>query len=263
MRHKILQTLAFSLLMAVFCITTLPRQASAFYFQEAETEEAVKEEAKKIEGRANREVKERGRKAGSEAEREARRNGEKAKNAGERVAREGQEAGERVRREGREAGERVEREGQEAGERVRREGQEAGERVRKEGREAGERAERRDSTMKENGRKATEEERAARREEMGERVNPRSIRGSDMTPEQLQSQIADAKIKEMERHEARLARIEEIRGHASTEGNSDVMERVNALISKENKMHEKKLGKLAEMEKRFAQKMEKKMKGSN
>ncbi len=245
MRHKILQSLVFSCVMAAFCLITTPRQASAFFMQEAEVEETAKEEAKKIEGRANREAKsakERGRKAADGAEREARRNGDKARDAA------------------RETGERVKREGQEAGEKVRREGREAGDRAKQEGREMRDKAQsRRDSTV-ERGRKATEEERDARREEMGDRVNPRSIRGSDMTPEQLETQIAEARAKEVARHEARMARIAEIKAHAESAGNDDAIARIGTLVDKENAKHEKKIGKLSEMEKRFASKMEKKLK---
>ena len=70
-------------------------------------------------------------------------------------------------------------------------------------------------------------------------------------------QEESAKAKEMERHASRMQRIEEIQGHASSDQNEEALERVNALIDKENKLHEKKMAKLAEMEKRYLRKMEK------
>ncbi len=263
MRQKILQVLALSLIMAAFMITT-PHQASAFFLQQEEVEEKVEKEVKEVEGRVDKEARsaaERGRKAANEAEREARRSGEKAKEAG----REGRERAQDARREGRERAQEARRDGQERAQEARREGQERAQEARREGRERaedarGEMESRRDSARNERGRRVSEEEREARRDEMGDRVNDRIIRGRDMTPEQLQTQLAEAKQKEIDRHEARMARIEEISGHASAEGNEAAVERAAALMNKEKALHEKKLGKIAEMEKRYARKLEKQVK---
>ena len=44
MRHKILQTLAFACMLAALTLTMMPRQSSAFYFQEQESEESAEKE---------------------------------------------------------------------------------------------------------------------------------------------------------------------------------------------------------------------------
>ena len=101
-----------------------------------------------------------------------------------------------------------------------------------------------------------EEEREERRATRESVENHRDIRGRDRTPEQLQTQIADAIEQELQRHQTRLGRIEEIRGMAEADGNQSALDRVAALVEKENSIHEKKMNKFKEMEARLAQRMD-------
>ena len=105
------------------------------------------------------------------------------------------------------------------------------------------------------GRQSTPSEREARQADEGARENDRGLRGRDLSPEELKTQLENAKANEMSRHENRMAQIKEIRAIAEQNGNTNAMERTVALEAKEQAQHEKKMGRLLQMEERLAKRM--------
>ena len=99
-------------------------------------------------------------------------------------------------------------------------------------------------------------ERAAQARERGEAM--RASRGQSQ--DRLLEQVAGARDREVERHERRIARIEEIRQHAEADGNAEAVERVNALVEKEHTQHAQKMAQIEEMEVRIQRGKDKVMK---
>lgn|GEM_PF-5862866 len=116
----------------------------------------------------------------------------------------------------------------------------------------GERNEERPEREAREGRQVDPAEREARQAEQGPRENDRGLRGRDLSPEELQVQLAEAKAQEMSRHENRMAQIAEIRTHAEQNANSNALERITMLVEKENVLHEKKMGKITQLEEKLA-----------
>jgi hypothetical protein len=114
---------------------------------------------------------------------------------------------------------------------------------------AGEMEEQADSALEQaSGRmRRSEENRGAQRAERGQR----------RSPEQLMAQLESARMNEMERHESRIARIEEIRTHAEADANEHALTRLDALVEKELALHDEKIMRFNEMELRFQERLQK------